>query len=57
MFVAFGATILVPILVTTGVESELAAKGITDFPDTYKSFTPAVALFTAGIATLIFHLI
>lgn len=57
MFVAFGATILVPILVTTGVESELVAKGITDFPDTYKSFTPGVALFTAGIATLLFHLI
>ena len=57
MFVAFGATILVPILVTTGVETELASKGITEFADTYKSFTPAVALFTAGIATLIFHLI
>lgn len=57
MFVAFGATILVPILIITGVESELATRGISNFPETYKSFTPAVALFTAGIATLIFHLV
>lgn len=55
MFVAFGATILVPILVVTGVEGELAKRGVVDFPETYKSFTPAVALFTAGVATLLFH--
>ncbi len=57
MFVAFGATVLVPILVTSGVESELARQGITDFPDTYKSFSPAIALLAAGISTLCFHLI
>lgn len=57
MFVAFGATVLVPILVTSGVETELAKKGITDFPETYKSFSPAIALLAAGISTLIFHLI
>lgn len=57
MFVAFGATILVPILVTTGVESELAKKGITGFPETYKHFSPAIALLAAGISTLLFHLI
>lgn len=57
MFVAFGATILVPILVTTGVEAELAKKGITNFPDTYKHFSPAIALLAAGVSTLLFHLI
>lgn len=57
MFVAFGATVLVPILVTSGVEAELAKQGITDFPDTYKSFSPAIALLAAGISTLCFHLI
>lgn len=57
MFVAFGATVLVPILVTSGVETELAKKGITDFSETYKSFSPAIALLAAGISTLIFHLI
>ncbi|VBB48604.1 putative uracil permease [uncultured Paludibacter sp.] len=57
MFVAFGATILVPILVTSGVETELAKQGITSFPDTYKHFSPAIALLASGVSTLLFHLV
>ena len=43
LFVAFGSTVLVPILVSQGVGEEV--------------MTPALALFTAGVGTLLFHLV
>ena len=57
MFVAFGATILVPMLVQSGVETEIAKRNLTNFSLDYKHFSPAIALLAAGISTLLFHLI